>query len=348
MSENKTIIKGNSRRFEIFLLVLLLVTVNLFYHFVVAESFKSAFSIFFLIVPELAIFYLIIRFLQSENLFEKERIQRIKGVAEKIKNRSKQNALKPMRLIFVPKEIRPIVESMNDILKTIHDQTKEEMDFVSSASHELRTPLAGIKLQTQIAQRAKDAEEKKQALEKVVTSINRAENLINQLLTLHRLEPEIMKEKFKKVDLVKIAEQEIAELAPDALRKKINIGIAYGSKGEILGNAEALGVLINNLLRNAINYAPDADGKVELSINKTNKKIVLRIQDNGAGIPKEERENVLKRFYKIQKGNKGGTGLGLSIVKKISDLHEGKIELQDPEDGTVGLVASVEFKEYEV
>jgi two-component system, OmpR family, sensor histidine kinase QseC len=334
----------NSRRFEIFLLVLLLITVNLFYFFVILPSYKGSFSIIFLIIPELAIIYLIVRFLQSENLFEKERIQRISGVAQKIKNRSKQNALKPMRLLFIPKEIRPIVESMNHMLKTIHDQTKEEMDFVSSASHELRTPLAGIKLQTQIAQRAKDVEEKKQALEKVVTSINRAESLINQLLTLHRLEPEIMKEKFKKVDLVTVAEHEIAELVPDALRKKINIGIAYGSKGIILGNPEALSVLINNLIRNAINYAPDADGKVELSINQSGKKVILAVQDNG--IPKEERENVLKRFYKIQKGNKGGTGLGLSIVKKISDLHEAKIEFQDPSDSTTGLVAIVEFKEY--
>lgn len=336
-----------SAKSEIILLVLLLITVNLFYCFVISPSIKSFYAPIFLILPELAIIYLIIRYLQSENLFEKERIQRISSVAEKIKNRSIVNALKPMRLIFIPKEIRPIVDAMNQLLKSIKTQTTEEMDFVSSAAHELRTPLAGIKLQTQIAQRAKIESEKEQALEKVVTSINRAESLINQLLTLHRLEPEIMKGEFKQVDLVSIAEPEIAELAPDALRKKINIGIGYGSAGNILGNPESLSVLINNLLRNAINYAPeDNNGKVELSTYTENNKVILKIQDNGIGIPKDERANVLKRFYKIHKGNKGGTGLGLSIVKKIADLHDAKVEFEDPADGTTGLVVKIIFREF--
>jgi signal transduction histidine kinase len=334
-----------SRRGELVQLVLLLVLVNLFWYFVILPSMKSHFSVVLLISFELGLLYLITNFIQGDNILEKERIFRITNVAEKIKGRTSDNKLKPMRLAFIPREIRPIVQSLNHMIETIEERTKQELDFVASASHELRTPLAGIKLQTQIAQRAGDEPERVAALDKVMKSVNRTESLINQLLILSRLEPDIMKGDFAKVDLVRIAENELAELAPEAMRKRINFGITYGSKGIITGNRESLAVLINNLLRNAINYAPERDGKIELSISAgiNKKEIILKVQDNGPGIPKAERERVLQRFYKIQKGNKGGTGLGLSIVKKIADLHNADIKFEDA-DGGQGLVAKVIFK----
>jgi two-component system sensor histidine kinase QseC len=249
--------------------------------------------------------------------------------------------LDPLSLVGVPGEVRPLVESLNGLLARLHEALEGEQRFTANASHELRTPLAGLKTQAQVALRATEDGERHQALLQIVRGVDRATHLIEQLLTLARLDPDSATARYESVALPAIAAEVLAELGPAALEKGVELGLAEGGRGQVLGDRHALAILLRNLVDNAIRYTP-APGQVEVVVREVDGEVRLRVVDSGPGLPAAERERVFERFYRVPGSSEPGCGLGLSIVQRIAVLHGARIALA-PASASGGLCVEVVF-----
>src|SRR3989339_208441 len=251
--------------------------------------------------------------------------------------------LEPVDVNVAPKEIRPLVEALNKMLKRLQDTFEREKRFAADAAHELKTPLAALNTQAQVALYANTPEEQKAALRKVLAGVERSTHVIQQLLTLSRTVPEAtINNTFVKVNLNRQASEVAALLAPDALKKGITLSLDAPGKPVILdANPTAIGILIRNLVDNAIRYTPSS-GEIKIEIKDNPQNIILSVTDSGPGIPEDLREQVFQRFYRVLGNKAPGSGLGLSIIRQIASLHHAEILLLTPKSGK-GLEARVVF-----
>jgi two-component system sensor histidine kinase QseC len=242
----------------------------------------------------------------------------------------------------IPAEIRPLTRAINELLQQLRNTFERERRFTADAAHELRTPLASIKTQAQVAQRATDEEQRQQALKQINAGVDRATRLVEQLLTLARLDPANAVVEFKPVNLCQLLAAVIADIAPAAHAKEIDIGMTECQLSTISGNEAALAILMRNLLDNAIRYTP-AGGTVDAALMMEPQRLIFTITDSGPGVPEAERSRVLERFYRGEMEDKvPGCGLGLSIVKRVVELHGATLMLDQPASG-VGLRVTVAF-----
>ncbi|MFZ0218955.1 MAG: ATP-binding protein [Candidatus Aquirickettsiella sp.] len=251
--------------------------------------------------------------------------------------------LDPVDLNEVPVEISPLVDELNKLFLRLQQAFEREQRFAADAAHELHTPLAALKTQAQVALKTTDPQECYMHLKQVIASVDRCSHVIQQLLTLCRLSPEtIMPEHFTQVNLSRIAAEVIAQLAPQAILKRIEIElIAKDFDYTLLGNTTGLHVLIRNLVDNAIRYTP-TEGVIKVLIFNKSDAIILQVIDNGPGIPNKLRVRVFERFFRALGTNAQGSGLGLAIVEQIAKLHKGSIALDTPAEGS-GLQVEVRF-----
>lgn len=249
--------------------------------------------------------------------------------------------LDPLETSGVPTEVAPLVESLNDLFLRLQRAFDSERRFTADAAHELRTPLAGLKVQAQVALRATDDETRRAALDNVLRGVDRATHLVEQLLTLARVDPDMAKAGHEPVELRALAASTIVEIAAQAHTARVELVLEDGPPCSISGNAAQLALLLRNLLDNAVRYTP-AGGSATVWIGLENGKPVLEVRDSGPGIPAEERERVLQRFYRIAGSAAEGSGLGLSIVQRIAELHGAQLDLADGL-ASKGLIVKVRF-----
>ncbi|MES2998341.1 MAG: ATP-binding protein [Pseudomonadota bacterium] len=269
-------------------------------------------------------------------------LKSIRFFAKEVAERAADH-LDPVDLNDIPIEISPLVDELNKLFLRLQEAFEREQRFAADAAHELHTPLAALKTQAQLALKSSDAKECYAHLKQVISSVDRCTHVIQQLLTLCRLSPEtIMPEHFRQVNLAGIAAEVIAQLAPQAIIKQIEIElVATDPEYTLLGNSTGLHVLIRNLVDNAIRYTP-REGVVKVVISSLPEFILLQVVDNGPGIPSALRERVFERFFRVLGNNAQGSGLGLTIVEQIAKLHHGSIHLSNPDKGT-GLQVEVLF-----
>lgn len=265
----------------------------------------------------------------------------LKRVAIEVKHRV-PSYLEPVGLESVPAEIEPLVIELNSLFKRLKEAFYREKRFTADASHELRTPLAALSTQVQVALRAETPETRNQALLKVLSGVNRSTHVVQQLLTLSRMDPEANLQDPTPVNIAKQAQDVAAQLAPEAIAKNIDLELlSPDSEATITGNATALNILLRNLVDNAIRYSHE-NGFVKIDIKETPQHIILSVMDNGPGIPKELRDRVFERFFRITGTQTTGSGLGLGIVQQIAKLHQAEVKLLTPESG-IGLDIQVVF-----
>ncbi len=266
----------------------------------------------------------------------------LKRIAYEVSHRA-ENYLEPVNLEEVPLEIMPVIDELNKLFLRLQQAFEREKRFAADAAHELRTPLAVLRTQAQIALKTSDPVEHEQALVKVIQGVDRSTHIVQQLLTLSRLVPEVNRiNNPEDVNLCKAAAEMVATLAPAALEKSIEIElIAPDENIFIRGDATSLGILIRNLVDNAIRYTPE-HGRVQVHVQELADRIQLRVVDSGPGIPPELRTRVFERFYRIIGTKSQGSGLGLAIVYQIAALHDAQIHLRTPPNGQ-GLSVEIDF-----
>lgn len=265
----------------------------------------------------------------------------LRRIGREVAQRDPAN-LAPLEERTAPAEIAPLLHSLNALLGRLDRALESERRFTADAAHELRTPLAALKIQAQVARRAGNEAQRGAALDNLILGVDRATHLIEQLLTLARLEPTGGSADLKVgCDVAAIARQTLADLAPAALAKEIELGLSSPDAAMITGNADMLGILLRNLVDNAIRYTP-RHGRVGVSLLVEQGRVRLEVTDSGPGIPEPERQRVFDRFYRILGNDAAGSGLGLSIVRRIADVHAASLSLADGEHGA-GLRVSVDF-----
>ena len=251
--------------------------------------------------------------------------------------------LSPVSEAGLPDEVRPLVQELNLLFERVRHAFDAQKHFVADAAHELRSPLAALKLQVQGLQRAGDDATRELAVQRLAAGIDRATRLVEQMLALARHEASMAGgARTEPVDLAEVARLAISDAVAAAQARRIDIGIAQADAATVAGQLEPLRTLLRNLLDNAVKYTPEG-GRVDVRIVRRDDGTDLVVEDNGPGLPAEERERVLDRFYRSGEPQAPGSGLGLAIVKSIATLHGANVTLsQSPTLG--GLQVTVHFK----
>jgi len=236
-----------------------------------------------------------------------------------------------------PDEVLPLIERLNKLFSQINASLQNERRFTADAAHELRTPVAAIKAQAQVARGAAKAATRNHALDGAIAGCDRAAHLIEQLLTLARLDNAEAGAR-QPCPLRALAAETIADIAPAALDKGAQLELAEGKETLVNGLPALLRVLLRNLLDNAVRHTPPGTlVRVEVSGN------TISVSDDGPGLPADELDKISQRFYRPPGTEASGSGLGLSIVRRIAELHEAELDFSTSSNGA-GLRATVSFR----
>lgn len=245
-------------------------------------------------------------------------------------------ALEPVVLSDMPAEMQPMVQALNSLFARIAQMVAAERRFTADAAHELRTPIAAIRAQAQVAQGAgDDARQRAHALQATVAGCDRATRLVDQLLTLARLEAQPGAAVSPMVapvppDLGAIARRVGADLAPTALARHQILELDAPEPCLVAGDEVLLGVLVRNLVDNAIRYSPDG-AKIRVAVTQQSGQTVLCVEDGGEGMRESDMARLGERFYRVLGSAQPGSGLGWSIVRRIGAVSGAQIQVRRSE-----------------
>lgn len=260
-------------------------------------------------------------------------LRALTSVRTEIESRSHVD-LSPISESNTPYEVRPLVRAMNDLLSRLSAALAAQQRFIADAAHQLRTPVAALKTQTELAVRQVGNGEARATLQQLHTAADHAARLVSQLLTLARAEPgshrSVMRER---LNLAALARETAGDWVPRALNRSIDLGFDdTSSDTEISADPFLVRELLNNLIDNALNYTPSG-GHITVRVLQNERRPTLEVEDDGCGIPDDEREKVFERFYRSAGGNPEGCGLGLAIVREIAQGHGASATIHNGADG---------------
>lgn len=233
-------------------------------------------------------------------------------------------------------EFTDLIRAFNDMTGRMETLDRSRNQFVSNASHELKTPLATMKIliESLIYQEVFDEGMAREFLGDINNEIDRLNNVVKDLLTLVGMdsgETRLNEEPFSLTAMVK---DNVKRLSPLARERGIALGLSAGIEIGLTGDRTKLDQVFYNLIDNAIKYTPRG-GKVDVELLRQGKNALVKVKDNGIGIPEEDIKHIFDRFYRVDKARSretGGTGLGLSIVKQTILLHGGNISVHSKVD----------------
>lgn len=249
------------------------------------------------------------------------------------------HALDPIPLDGLPDEMLPLLQTLNDHLAKASERLSRESGFTALAAHELRTPLAALRMQVQVAMRAPDPAAREAQLAAVLGSVDRTGHLIEQLLTLARID-QGGAGGLETVDLRVLCVGVATQLEAERQGSGHTMAVS-GPSVSVRGWSFGLEVLVRNLLANALAHGP-AGAAIAVTLAEADGAVVLTVDDAGPGIPLADRSRVFDRFVRLDRaGRTPGSGLGLSIVRAVADVHGAQVELLDSPLG--GLRVRVAF-----
>ena len=252
------------------------------------------------------------------------------------------NQIKPVRMF---RETEAISLSFNDLVMRLRRLDDSRQEFVSNVSHELKTPITSMKVlaDSLLEQENVPVEFYREFMGDIREEIERESQIIEDLLTLVRLDKSKQEPNVKKVDLNLFLENLMKRLRP--LAKQKSLELILESFRPVVGEIDEtkFSLAISNVIENAIKYNVQ-NGWVRVTLNADYKYFYIKVADSGIGIPKDEQDHVFERFYRADKarsrtGSAGGTGLGLAISEEIVHMHHGAIKLHSVEgEGTTFIV----------
>ena len=259
-------------------------------------------------------------------------------LSEEVEQRQPDD-LRPLQLIAVQHEFKPLVIALNHFTERLRGQFERQAQFIADAAHELRTPLAALKARLELGQREVEPQRWLETLDEAGAHTDRVIHLANQLLSLARIESGaqlIAEGGAQRLDLSLLARE--LGLAMAALAHKRGVALALEAEQPtwVEGEPTLLTELLSNLLDNALAHTPNG-GNVVLRVTPD---AVLEVEDDGPGIAPAERDKVFARFYRVHQQGQGA-GLGLAIVGEITRAHRATIELDQGRLG--GLLVKVRF-----
>lgn len=267
----------------------------------------------------------------------------LKTVARELRRRSPTD-FHPLQT-EAPKEISPLVDTLNSFITRLHGSLDAMHVFIADAAHQIRTPMATLQAHLEMAGNSQKPEEWRERVDKAQDQSRRLIRLTNQLLShamvVHRGDTQTL----ARVDLGDLLKQLVVETVRDHAHRPLEFAF-HNRLGEawILGDPLSLKEAFRNLLDNAIKYGPEDNViTVELRPGLSDDQIDVRIEDQGPGIEPSLRERSLQRFERLQP-HQGGSGLGLAIVQAVVAIHDATLTLAEGHVG--GLAVIVSFRRY--
>jgi two-component system sensor histidine kinase TctE len=249
--------------------------------------------------------------------------------------------LEPLNSATVPLEVRTLVDALNRLFRMIGENSRAQRQFLESATHQLRTPLAGIQAQLELLIADEPEHSRRSRLALTFDATRRLSHTTQQLLALARSENAVSAySEFRIVDLAEVAESSVADHVSRAVAADIDLG-AELHPAPVHGIAWLIAEAVNNLVDNAITYTP-AGGSITVRCGESGSKVFIEVVDSGIGIPPEERERVIARFFRGKLSRGTGSGLGLAIVADVAHLHGAVLTLASAQDER-GLRVRMEF-----
>lgn len=233
-----------------------------------------------------------------------------------------------------PSEIKSLVDALNNLLHQLSEDVELQKRFIANAAHQLRTPIAGLGTYSALARKLAKDEELKEVLSELDMGIARMGKVVGRLLMLARSEPGASSTRqMSVVDLNSVVSEVTAASVPEAIKQKIDLEFHSTSEPALIyGDPGGIEELAYNLIENSILYTQNG-GTIKIEVAIRNGTTILTVEDDGPGIPKEERERIFERFYRLPGTEKPGTGLGLAIVKEIVSSHKAKIDVLPGSNG---------------
>ncbi|MFI3310393.1 quorum sensing histidine kinase QseC [Ewingella allii] len=258
----------------------------------------------------------------------------LRRVADDLHRRAPDDAA-PISTQQVPSEVLPLVTSLNSLFSRTGELLVRERRFTSDAAHELRSPLAALRVQTEVVQLSgDDASAREHALGNLTTSIDRATRLVDQLLTLSRLESFDGLEELEPISWASLLMQVMGE--QDAAAHARGIALRFEPLGEpatIQGQPLLLSLMLRNLIDNAVRYSPRGSN-VTVWLDEQG----IRVEDQGPGIDEAHLARLGERFYRPPGQQQTGSGLGVSIVRRIAQLHGLQVSYRNRQQGGLEVV----------
>jgi signal transduction histidine kinase len=251
------------------------------------------------------------------------------------------NDLRPIQVGQPPTELEPLIASMNGLFERFQTALAAERRLTSSAAHELRTPLAAVKVQAQVAMRARTRNESQIALAHLTTCIDRASRMVDQLLALARIDSLAASPQLQvPLCLATLTELVLQDFGPDLNQRSLQVHKSL-EPAPIRGMEFGVAILLRNLIDNAMRYGP-AQGDVRVTTGRDGDRSFVHVEDAGHGVSVDERERIFELFYRGTKSRGvDGCGIGLSIVQTVARLHRADIRLGTSPLG--GLSIKIEF-----
>jgi signal transduction histidine kinase len=238
-------------------------------------------------------------------------------LVDAIETRRRSSSLAPVPTRHTPQELQPVVASLNQLLARLADTLEDEKSFTANAAHELKTPLAAISAEVHLCQRLTREIETRDRMARVLQRVERASHSVSQLLVLARLDPQASLPTTS-LDLFTLLQDVIADLGHLASARRLQVQVDVPPQVKVLGDWDAVAILLRNLVVNAFHYTPDG-GEVVITMADS----ILNFSNDSAPIANPAR--LTDRFYRNQQDDSeetiAGTGLGLAIVLRICELH---------------------------
>jgi two-component system sensor histidine kinase ChvG len=237
-------------------------------------------------------------------------------------------------------EIGLLARAVSDMSQSLRQRIDNMEAFAADVTHELKNPLASLRSAVDGLERVEDAELRQRLMSIAREDVGRLDRLINDISEAARTDAELARATFDRVDLGPLIEQLVASW--ETRREKGDARIAFArprmNTAVVMGKPDRLARAINNILDNAVSFSP-AGGLVEIAAARVGDEVRIRIDDEGPGVPPDEREAIFNRFHSVRPEGEGfgrHSGLGLAIARAIVEGHDGEIDVQDRDDGPSG------------
>ena len=264
------------------------------------------------------------------------------NMAETLRARH-SGSLEPLQLAPLPRELEPMQAALNRMLAQIQEVLGRERRFIADAAHEMRTPLAVLRVHAQNLLEAGTEQERRESLEFLISGVDRTSRLVNQLLTMARLEPKPNPPPLQRIDLSETVRNSLVQLTPWLLSKNLELIFDVSDQPfHVFATPAAIDIALNNLITNAANFSPEY-GAITVQLSRADGFCHLTVDDEGPGIDESCRERLFERFY--SRGTVQGAGLGLTIVNTIAMRLNGRIELVNRAEGGLRATLSIPARE---
>lgn len=251
----------------------------------------------------------------------------LKPLRRLIRNLSDSTTALISALTDAPVRVEPssFTRAVDHLVEQLKVGLEHERHFPATAAHELRHPLAALRLERDLARRRAEVSARTRHLQRAQHALDRMQRLVTQLLDLARVEQLTELDDVERLRLVSVAQTALRDLSARAASRSIELSLDHDGNDFVHGSRGLRGILVQNLLDNALRHAPER-GQVNVRVGGTTDSVTLEVNDDGAGFSTTDPALLGERFHRPAGSLGEGSGLGLSIARAIATLHHGQLE----------------------